>query len=153
MDPLIPVQNVATLDDLAARSVVVPRFNTILLGVFAAIALLLAASGIYSVMSYAVTQRTREIGVRMALGARAEQVRGSVWRRGLVLGLAGGTVGVSLAFVIAPQVSTLLYEVDVHDLQSFVAPPLLFLAVAWVSSYLPARRASRLDPVEALRAD
>ena len=153
MDPFIPVRNIATLDELAARSVVVPRFNTILLGILAAIALLLAASGIYSVMSYAVTQRTREIGVRMALGARAEQVRGSVWRRGLLLGFAGGTIGVSLAFVIAPQVATLLYEVDVHDLQSFVAPPLLFLVVAWVASYLPARRASRLDPVEALRAD
>jgi putative ABC transport system permease protein len=153
MDALIPVRNVATLDDLAARSVTAPRFNTLLLGVFAAIALLLAASGIYSVMSYAVTQRTREIGVRMALGARAEQVRGTIWRRGLLLGLAGGTIGVSLAFVIAPQVTTLLYDVDIHDLQSFVAPPLLFLVVAWAGSYLPARRASRVEPVEALRAD
>jgi len=153
MDALIPVRDVATLDDLAARSVVVPRFNTILLGVFAAIALLLAASGIYSVMSYAVTQRTREIGVRMALGARVEQVRGSVWRRGLLLGGVGGAIGLGLAFVIAPQVATLLYEVDVHDFQSFAVPPLLFLVVAWVGSYLPARRASRVDPVEALRAD
>ena len=153
MDPLIPARDLAALDDLAARSVVVPRFNTILLAVFAAIALLVATSGVYSVMSYAVTQRTREIGVRMALGACAGQVRRSVWRRGLLLGLAGGTIGVSLAFILTPQVATLLYEVDVHDLQSFAVPPLLFLVVAWLASYVPARRASRLDPVEALRAD
>jgi predicted permease len=153
MDALIPALNVATLDDLAAQSVAVPRFNMLLVGVFAAIALLLTTSGVYSVMSYAVTQRTREIGVRMALGARAEQVRGSVWRRGLLLGVVGGAIGLGLAFVIAPQMTTLLYEVDVHDFQSFAVPPLLFLVAAWVGSYLPARRASRLDPVEALRAD
>jgi predicted permease len=153
MDALIPALNVATLDDLAAQSVAVPRFNMLLVGVFAAIALLLATSGVYSVMSYAVTQRTREIGVRMALGARAEQVRSSVWRRGLLLGVVGGAIGLGLAFVIAPQMTTLLYDVDVHDFQSFAVPPLLFLVAAWVGSYLPARRASRLDPMEALRAD
>jgi putative ABC transport system permease protein len=153
LDPLIPLRNVATLDDLAAQSVVVPRFNTLLLGVFAGIALLLAASGIYSVMSYSVTQRTREIGVRMALGARATQVRSGIWRRGLVLGLLGGGIGTAIAFAMAPQVATLLFEVPVHDPLSFTVPPLLFLLVAWLGSYVPARRASRVDPVVALRSE
>jgi predicted permease len=153
LDPLIPLRNVATLDDLAAQSVVVPRFNTLLLGVFAGIALLLAASGIYSVMSYSVTQRTREIGVRMALGARSTQVRSGVWQRGLVLGLLGGGIGTAIAFAMAPQVATLLYEVPVHDPLSFAVPPLLFLLVAWLGSYVPARRASRVDPVVALRSE
>jgi putative ABC transport system permease protein len=153
MDPLIPVRNVSTLNDLAARSVVVPRFNTLLLGAFASIALILAASGIYSVMSYSVTQRTREIGVRMALGAQATQVRLGVWRRGLVLGLIGASIGIAIAFAMAPQVATLLYEVDVHDPVSFALPPLAFLVVAWLGSYVPARRASRVDPVVALRSE
>jgi len=153
MDALIPLRNIATLDDLTARSVGVPRFNMLLLGAFAALALILAASGIYSVMSYTVTERTREIGVRMALGARAMQVQAGVWRRALGLGVIGGVIGLGIAFAAAPQVATLLFEVDVHDPQAFILPPVLFLVVAWLGSYLPARRASRVDPVVALRAD
>ena len=153
MDPLIPLRNVATLDDLLTRSIGVPRFNTLLFGAFAFLALLLAASGIYSVVSYMVTQRTREIGVRMALGARAGQVRRGVWRGALGLGLLGGAIGVAIAFAASPQVATLLFQVDVHDPHAFVIPPLLFLLVAWLGSYMPARRASRVDPVVALRAE
>lgn len=153
MDPLLPLRNVATLDELFARSVGVPRFNTLLFGAFAAIALILAASGIYSVMSYAVTQRTREIGVRMALGAQAGQVRTSIWRGAIVLGVLGSAIGLAIAFAMAPQVATLLFEIDVYDPQAFVVPPVLFLLIAWLGSYLPARRASRVDPVVALRAD
>jgi ABC-type antimicrobial peptide transport system permease subunit len=104
-------------------------------------------------MSYSVTQRTREIGVRMALGAQATQVRLGVWRRGLVLGLIGASIGIAIAFAMAPQVATLLYEVDVHDPVSFALPPLAFLVVAWLGSYVPARRASRVDPVVALRSE
>lgn len=153
MDPLIPLRSVAPLTDLAARSVVAPRFNTLLLGAFATIALLLAASGIYSVMSYSVMQRTREIGVRMALGAGAARVRLGVWRRGVVLGATGALIGLAIAFALAPQVATLLFEVNVHDPLAFAVPPLLFLLVAWLGSYIPARRASRVDPVVALRAE
>jgi predicted permease len=153
MDPLLPLRNVATLDELFSRSVGVPRFNTLLFGAFAAIALILAASGIYSVMSYTVTQRTREIGVRMALGARAGQVRTSIWRGAIVLGLLGSAIGIGIAFAVAPQVATLLFEIDVHDPQAFMVPPMLFLLIAWLGSYIPARRASLVDPVVALRAD
>jgi ABC-type antimicrobial peptide transport system permease subunit len=89
----------------------------------------------------------------MALGARATQVRSGIWRRGLVLGLLGGGIGTAIAFAMAPQVATLLYEVPVHDPLSFAIPPLLFLLVAWLGSYVPARRASRVDPVVALRSE
>lgn len=153
MDPLLPLRNIATLDDLAAQSVGVPRFNMLLLGAFAALALILAASGIYSVMSYTVTQRTREIGVRMALGARAGQVQSGIWGGALRLGLLGSVIGLAIAFAMSPQVATLLFEVDVHDPVAFTVPPLLFLVVAWLGSYVPARRASRVDPVVALRAE
>jgi putative ABC transport system permease protein len=153
MDPLIPLRDVTPMDELAARSVGVPRFNTLLFGTFATLALLLAATGVYSVMSYAVTQRTREIGVRMALGARAAQVRASVWRGAIGLAFIGGAIGTGIAIAASPQIATLLFEVDAHDPVVFATPPLLFLLVAWLGSYVPARRASRVDPMVALRAE
>lgn len=153
LDPLIPLRNVATVETLLSGAVVVPRFNTLLLGAFAALALLLAAAGIYSVMSYAVTQRTHEIGVRMALGAGTGRVRRAVSGSALRLAGAGAAAGIAVAFALAPLMASLLYEVNARDPLAFVVPPLIFLAVAWLGSWLPARRASRVDPIIALRAE
>ncbi|HSA58020.1 MAG TPA: ABC transporter permease [Gemmatimonadaceae bacterium] len=153
LDPLIPLRDVATVENLLSGSVVVPRFNTLLLGTFAALALLLAAAGIYSVMSYAVTQRTHEIGVRMALGAGTGAVRRTVSGSALRLAGIGVGVGIVIAFAVTPLMASLLFEVGARDPLAFVVPPLLFLAVAWLGSWLPARRASRVDPIIALRSE
>jgi putative ABC transport system permease protein len=153
LDPLIPVTNVATVADLVTRSVVAPRFNTLLLGVFAALALLLASAGIYSVLSYSVTQRTHDIGVRMALGADAGAVRRAVSRSALAIAGVGVCLGIAASLLLTPLMDTLLFEVGPRDPFSFAIPPLIFLGVAWLGSYIPARRASRVDPIIALRSE
>lgn len=153
LDPLIPLRDVATTETLLSGSVVVPRFNTLLLGTFAALTLLLAAAGIYSVMSYAVTQRTHEIGVRMALGAGTGAVRRAVSGSALRLAGIGVAAGIAVAFALTPLMASLLFEVEARDPLAFAVPPLVFLGVAWLGSWLPARRASRVDPIIALRSE
>jgi putative ABC transport system permease protein len=127
------------------------RFNMTVLGIFAAVALLLAAIGIYGVISYSVAQRTHEIGIRMALGAQSEHVLKMVVREGLVLALIGVAIGITAAYALTRFMSSLLFGVGVTDLSTFVAVAIALTGVAILASYIPARRASKVDPMVALR--
>ena len=129
------------------------RFYLMLLGVFAVIAVTLAALGIYGVMHYTVTQRTQEIGIRLALGADSRRVVGMVLRQGLVLASVGVVTGAVAAIALTRLMSTLLYGVRPTDALTFAATACLLAAVATIASVLPARRATRIDPLTALRAD
>src|SRR2546423_10089815 len=145
-----PVYNVRTMDDVVAHSLSTRRVSMQLFAVFAIAALLLAAIGIYGVMAYSVTQRTQEIGIRMALGAQKSDVLGLVIRQGMTLSIIGVVVGLVGAFALTRLIASLLFGVAATDPLTFVAIPLLLLVVALVACYLPARRAARLDPKIAL---
>jgi macrolide transport system ATP-binding/permease protein len=151
VEPTMPLLNVNTYRSIVATSLWAPRMGASLLTVFGLLALVLAAIGLYGVMSYSVSQRTREIGIRMALGAGQPTVRGMIVRQGLWLAIGGVTVGLAVAFGLARLVTNLLFGVTGADPVTFVVVPVLLLAVALVATLLPARRASRVDPVEALR--
>jgi ABC-type antimicrobial peptide transport system permease subunit len=129
------------------------RFNSILLSSFAGVALLLAAIGIYGVMSYLVTQRTQEIGIRMALGARRENILRLVVGHAFRLTLAGAAIGIGLALGLTRYLATLLYGVNTRDAWTFCSVAFLLMAVALLASYIPAHRATRVDPVNALRCE
>jgi ABC-type antimicrobial peptide transport system permease subunit len=129
------------------------RFNALLLGSFATLALALAALGLYGVISYIVTQRTREIGIRMALGAEARQIVLAVLRQGFLVASAGVLVGMAGALALSRIVEGLLFGITARDPMVFVAMPLLLLMVAALATLIPARRASRVDPAIALRAE
>ena len=146
-----PIYNVKTMDDVVAGSMSNRRLSFWLLGVFALIALALAAVGIYGVMSYIVTQRTREIGIRMALGARHEAVIRLVMRHGLTLAVTGLAVGTVLAIVLARTLASLMYGASTNNPMIFVAVAVLLAIVALIASYVPARRAAAVEPVIALR--
>jgi putative ABC transport system permease protein len=147
------VERIASMNELLGASVAAPRFNAVLLSIFAAAALALAAVGIYGVLSYTVTQRTGEIGVRMALGAERAQVVRDVVAQGAVLALVGAAAGVAGAFGLARVLRTMLVGVSTQDPAIFAAVPGTLILVAVLASWLPARRASRIEPVEALRYD
>ncbi len=153
LDAAIPVANVRTLDALVAESVSARRFYMLLLGVFAAAALVLAAIGVFGVMSYSVARRTREIGVRMALGAHAGRMLRLVLREALGLAALGVALGVAGALALTRLLSGLLYGVTATDPLTFVAVAATLSAVALLASYLPARRATRVDPMVALRSE
>ena len=148
-----PVGGVRTMDDVLSGSIAKQRFDMLLLSVFALIALLLAALGIYSVMAYSVTQRTHEIGVRMALGAGQKDVRNMVLREGLARGLAGMVCGMCTAFFLVRLLADMLYGVSMRDPAVFFAVPAFMLFLTAVAAWIPARRAARLDPVQALRME
>ena len=146
-----PVSKIRPMDDVMESSVAAPRFRTLLLGLFGLTALLLGAIGIYGVMSYSVSQRTREIGIRMALGAARPQVIKLVLRQGLVLTLAGVGLGMLGALALTQLLSSMLYEVRPTDGLTFTGVILLLTAVSLLANWLPARRAAKVDPMVALR--
>jgi len=130
-----------------------PRFQALLLAIFAAVAAALAAAGIYGVMSYVVSRRTREIGVRMALGAGASEVLGLVVGEAMGVAAAGAAAGLAGALLLTRLMRSVLYGVRPGDPPTYAAVAVLLLAIACAASYVPARRAARIDPVEALRQD
>jgi putative ABC transport system permease protein len=153
LDPDLPVFNAGTLDGVVSRSMAGRRFAALLLSMFAVMAVLLALVGIYGVISHGVGQRAREIGVRMALGARRAQVMAGVMRQSLGAVAAGLVLGMLGAVAAGRAMSTLLYDVSRNDPATFAATAAAVALVAVLASYLPARRASRLDPLRALRSE
>jgi putative ABC transport system permease protein len=151
MDPNLPVTQIMTMDNLLSDSVSPRRFASALIGIFAVFALLLAAVGIYGVMSYVVRQRTHEIGIRLALGAEPKDVRTLVIGRGAKLAAMGVAIGLVGAFALTRLLSSLLFEVKARDPLTFAGVTLLLIAVVLLACYVPARRATRVDPMIALR--
>jgi putative ABC transport system permease protein len=147
------VYGVRTFEGVMSEAVAAPRFRTSLLGVFAAVALILAMVGVYGVMSYAVTQRTREIGIRMALGAEPRDALKMVMRQGAKLAAAGVAIGSGGAAALTWLIEGLLFDVRAADPATFVAAPLLLAGAALLACYLPARRATKVDPMIALRCE
>lgn len=153
IDPDEPLFHIRTLDELRAESRTPARLGTVLLGFFGAVALLLAAIGIYGVISYRVEQRTRELGIRIALGAKRGDLLALVLGRGGLLIVIGAALGLAAAFVLTRAMRSLLYEVAPNDPQTFIAVTVLLAAVGLLATYIPARRASSVDPTVALRSE
>jgi predicted permease len=151
IDPGLPVFNVSSMNDVLDRSLASRHFSADLVGGFAGLAVLLASIGIYGLLAYMVGQRSREIGVRMALGARRDDILRMFLRKGIALAGVGIVAGLVFSAATASMMTSLLYGVRPHDPAVFLIVPLLLLAVAAVASYLPARRATKVDPMIALR--
>ncbi|MGH9407926.1 MAG: FtsX-like permease family protein, partial [Vicinamibacterales bacterium] len=147
----LPVSDVQSMDEIVSLSVSRQRFNMWVMSVFGGCALLLAAIGIYGLMAYSVEQRTQEIGIRLALGAQAAQVKNMVVRQGMTLALVGVVIGVAGAFWLARLIKAFLFGVTAGDPIVFSGVPIVLAIVAMIAVWLPARRASRVDPVIALR--
>jgi putative ABC transport system permease protein len=150
-DPNQPVSEVRTMNEIREMWMAGPRLYTLLVVVSAGIALILAAIGIYGMIAYAVTSRTHEIGIRMAMGASRSSVLGLVIKRGLLLALGGSLLGLAGSLALTRLLSSVLYGVRPHDPVTLFAVALALNAVALVACYIPARRATRIDPMEALR--
>jgi putative ABC transport system permease protein len=146
-----PVYSIRSLDSVLSESVAVPRFRTTVLGIFAGVALILASVGIYGVISYGVSQRTQEIGIRMALGARTSDVLKLVVRGGMMLVLIGVVIGIAGAFALTRLLTTLLFNVTPTDATTFASVASLLIMVSALACYIPARRATKVDPLVALR--
>jgi ABC-type antimicrobial peptide transport system permease subunit len=153
VDPDQALADVQPMETLVGQSLAPRRAALLLLGLFAGVAVLLAAVGLYGLVAYSVAQRTHEIGVRMAIGARAHDVLVMVLRQGLSLTAAGVAAGLAAALVLARLMAGLLYGVGAADPWTFVAVPLVLTLVSALASVLPARRAARVDPIAALRSE
>ena len=151
IDPDVPLTNVATMDDRLSKSVAQPRFRTTLIALFAVVALVLACVGIYGVISYSVTLRTHEIGIRMALGAQRAHVLKMVIGQAIVLAIAGVALGLTGSYALTSLMSKLLFGVKPTDPATFLITAAILSFTALIASYLPARRATKIDPLEALR--
>jgi putative ABC transport system permease protein len=151
MDRDMPITDVKTMDEYVTGSVATARFNTVLLGGFAALALVLAAVGIFGVISYSVAQRTQEIGIRRALGADTAGVLKLVLTQAMGLTAAGIVAGIAGAFAVTRLLETLLFHVTPTDAATFIGVSVVLSGVALLASYLPARRATKVDPMVALR--
>ena len=146
-----PVSNIRTMEQVVETSFKQSSFAVTILGIFAALALLLSALGIYGVMSYLVSQRMNEIGIRMALGATRSDVLKLILKHGILLAIVGVSIGVIASFALTRLMSDLLYGVSPTDAATFIVIPFVLIIVAFVSCFLPARSASRVDPIIALR--
>lgn len=151
LDPALAVADVKTMDTRVGESLAPQRFDLSLLGLFAGLAIFLAAVGVYGVLSYSVAQRSHEIGVRIALGAQPAGVLGMVVREGLKLTLAGAAIGAVAALALTQLMGSLLYGVTAHDPLTFAGVVALISAVSIAACYIPARRAANVDPMVALR--
>jgi len=153
VDPDLPMYYVRTMEQRLNESLARRRFSMLLLGVFASVALVLATIGIYGVMAYLVSQGTRELGIRIALGASRRHILSQVVRQGLVLAVSGMIIGLAAAFVLTRLISSLLFGVEATDPMTFAGISLLLTMVALLASYIPAQRAARIDPLRSLRCD
>jgi putative ABC transport system permease protein len=153
LDAQLPLSNISTMEQWVSNTAAQPRLNAQLLAVFAGVALLIAAIGIYGVLAFSVNQRTREIGLRMALGAQPEGVLRLVVGEGMVLALGGVGIGLVAAAALSRTLSSLLFEVPERDPATFAGVAVMLLLVALVACVMPARRASRVDPLIALREE
>ncbi len=151
LDKDLPVSNIKFMDEIIGRSVAQPRVYALLLGIFAGLALILASIGIYGVMSYSVTQRTHEIGIRMALGARPRDVLKLIIKQGMILGIAGIIIGLIVSFAVTRVLASQLYGVSSTDPVTFAAISLLLMFVAAIACSIPALRATKVDPMIAVR--
>jgi putative ABC transport system permease protein len=151
IDPNQPISDVSTMEQIVSDSVAKPRFNMFLMGLFGALALILAIVGIYGLLSYVVTQRTHELGIRMALGADRKEILKLVLRQGLTLAVVGEVVGLICAFAAARVIKGLLFGVGPADSSTFLAVAAGVIIVALLACYIPARRATKVDPLVALR--
>jgi putative ABC transport system permease protein len=151
LDPDLAAASIQTMTQVISSSMAGSEFNTILLGAFASLALLLAAIGVYGVLSYAVAQQRHEIGIRMALGAEKRDVLSMVVGQGLKVAAMGVGIGTVGALGLTRLLSSLLYDVKATDPLTFIGASLLLIAVAVLASYIPARRATKVDPMVALR--
>jgi len=149
----VATTRIKSMEQLLSESVAGPRFRTVLLALFAGLALVLAGIGIYGVMSYAVAQRTHEIGIRMALGAQAHDLLGLVVIKGMRLALIGVVIGLGGALALTRLMKTLLFNVSPTDSLTFVFIAILLMVVAFLACWIPARRATKVDPMIALRCE
>jgi predicted lysophospholipase L1 biosynthesis ABC-type transport system permease subunit len=149
----LPVGHVRTMDEVLLGSTARQDFNMLLLTIFAAAALVLAAIGIYGVLAYSIAQRTQEIGIRMALGADRTNIRNWVLRQGMLLTITGVLIGVAAAFGLTRLIAGFLFGVRTWDPVVFIAVPTLLTIVALLATWAPARRAARLDPIQSLRLE
>jgi predicted permease len=147
----LPVAHVRTMNEIEARNTARQRFNMLLLTIFGAAGLLMAAIGVYGVMSYSVQQRTQELGIRMALGAQASSIRNMVIRQGMTLALIGVILGIGGAFWLTHFLASFLFGVKALDPTAFIVTPLLLSGVALIAIWIPARRATQVDPMTSLR--
>jgi putative ABC transport system permease protein len=151
LDPELPLSNVSTLEQYVYNNAAQPRLNAALLAVFSGVAMLIAAIGVYGVLAYSVNQRTREIGLRMALGAQPASVLRWIVSKGMLVALAGIAIGLVSAFAMSRLLSSLLFDIQPRDMTTFITVAVMLTVVAFVACLVPATRAAQMDPLVALR--